>query len=263
MPYNPFSKAVEFSGFTFDAYADRAIYWPLARALIVADVHIGKAASFRAGGVPVPSGCTEKDLGRLSVLLDHTAAERLIIVGDFLHAAEAHVCMEHVTPWRKRHDHVAIDLVLGNHDRKAGAMADELCIRHIENSFEEHGLTFIHDPDHADPAKPSIAGHVHPMVTLSDFDGSGVKVPCFVMDPTLLILPSFGSFTGGVCLPNTPSRRRFIAAAGRVVELPRAGAGSKAAATATPAPAAEAGRTIPAARSPAPPAAGRASGRRS
>ena len=273
MSYNPFSKAVKFAGHQFDFFADRAIYWPLAEALIVADVHIGKAASFRAGGVPVPSGSTDKDLGRLSILLDHTRAKRLIVVGDFLHAVESHVCMDRVALWRGRHRDVSMELVIGNHDRKAGALADELCVRHIDGSFEDHGITFVHDPDHADPTKPSIAGHVHPQVTLSDFDGSGVKVPCFVIDPALLILPSFGTFTGGYCLPNAPGRRRFIAAAGRVVELPNPAAPcpstvpasvplSGAAALAAATEADGTGKKTPAVRSPVPPAAGRPRARR-
>ena len=48
----------------------RAVYWPRAGALIVADVHFGKAATFRAGGIPVPGGTTAEMLRRLSVALD-------------------------------------------------------------------------------------------------------------------------------------------------------------------------------------------------
>lgn len=254
MSANPFSKAVEFAGHQLDFFADRALFWPAAQTLIVADVHIGKAASFRALGVPVPGGCTEKDLGRLSVLIEHTAAARLLIVGDFLHAAESHVCMDRVAVWRAKHAGVAMELVIGNHDKKAGAIADELRIAHIAGEYEDGGLHFVHDPAHADAAKPTIAGHIHPQAMLSDFDGSGMRVPCYVMDPNLLILPSFGSFTGGHCLPNVPGRRRFIAAAGRVVELP--------APRLVDEPAAEAGRTTPAARPRAPRAAGPSKGRR-
>ncbi|OYV00284.1 MAG: hypothetical protein CFE26_24210, partial [Verrucomicrobiales bacterium VVV1] len=40
------------------------------RALIVADVHLGKSATFRAKGLPVPEGDNEHDLGRLAALID-------------------------------------------------------------------------------------------------------------------------------------------------------------------------------------------------
>ena len=42
--------------------AERALYWPRAATLFVADVHLGKAAAFRAGGVPLPRGATAADL---------------------------------------------------------------------------------------------------------------------------------------------------------------------------------------------------------
>ena len=35
---------------------ERAIYWERERALVVADLHWGKAATFRAAGVPLPPG---------------------------------------------------------------------------------------------------------------------------------------------------------------------------------------------------------------
>jgi hypothetical protein len=54
--------------------------------LFVADVHLGKAAAFRAGGV----GAARRDgndLARLAALLARTGARRLVVLGDFLHAA--------------------------------------------------------------------------------------------------------------------------------------------------------------------------------
>ena len=38
--------------------AGRALLWPERRTLLVADLHLGKGAVFRARGVPVPSGST-------------------------------------------------------------------------------------------------------------------------------------------------------------------------------------------------------------
>jgi hypothetical protein len=66
--------------------ADRALHWPRARTLFVADVHLGKGAAFRAGGVPLPRGATAADLARLTRLIERTSAARLVILGDFFHA---------------------------------------------------------------------------------------------------------------------------------------------------------------------------------
>jgi hypothetical protein len=59
--------------------------------LFVADVHLGKAAAFRAGGVPLPRGATAADLARLARLCAQTDARRLVILGDFLHAKSGRV----------------------------------------------------------------------------------------------------------------------------------------------------------------------------
>src|SRR5689334_22573606 len=72
-------------------HAERALHWPAGRALFVADVHLGKAASFRAGGVPLPRGGTQADLARLGSLMARTGAERLFVLGDFLHARAGRV----------------------------------------------------------------------------------------------------------------------------------------------------------------------------
>src|SRR5215211_5787433 len=45
--------------------AERALWWPNASTLIVADLHWGKASTFRAAGIPIPIGTTSDDLARL------------------------------------------------------------------------------------------------------------------------------------------------------------------------------------------------------
>lgn len=77
---------IEHRGQALWLLADKAIYWPARRALLVADVHIGKAASYRALHQPVPRGTTEATLARLDRLLAAQDCEQLIILGDFLHA---------------------------------------------------------------------------------------------------------------------------------------------------------------------------------
>ena len=64
----------------------RALWWPAARMVLVADVHFGKAATFRRAGQPVPHGTTADNLARLDALLAATGADHLVFLGDFLHA---------------------------------------------------------------------------------------------------------------------------------------------------------------------------------
>ena len=73
--------AIEHCGETLWLMPDRALYWPARRALLVADVHIGKAASYRALHQPVPRGTTEATLLRLDALLAACECEMLIVLG--------------------------------------------------------------------------------------------------------------------------------------------------------------------------------------
>ena len=48
-----------FGGHAFEPLAERALHWPARRTIILSDLHVGKAAVFRARGLPVPTGCDE------------------------------------------------------------------------------------------------------------------------------------------------------------------------------------------------------------
>ncbi|TXD50975.1 DEAD/DEAH box helicase, partial [Ralstonia sp. TCR112] len=50
--------AIQCAGETVWLLPERALWWPVQRMLMVADAHFGKAATFRARGVPVPAGST-------------------------------------------------------------------------------------------------------------------------------------------------------------------------------------------------------------
>ena len=81
---------VEIGGAAIGLLAERAAYLPNERTLLVADVHIGKAASFRGLGVPVPAGTTEGTLARLSAALERSGAKSLIVLGDLIHSARSY-----------------------------------------------------------------------------------------------------------------------------------------------------------------------------
>lgn len=101
---------------------ERALYWPREATLFVADMHLGKAAAFRSLGVPLPRGTTAGDLDRLSRLVGTSGARRIVVLGDFLHAAKSRVAALDAafTDWRERHRDLAVTLVRGNHDVRAG-----------------------------------------------------------------------------------------------------------------------------------------------
>jgi DNA ligase-associated metallophosphoesterase len=185
---------------------ERAAYDPASATLFVADVHIGKAAVFRARGLPVPRGTTRATLERLSQAVHRSGASRLVVLGDFLHARESQAAgtLAALSDWRARHAALECLVVEGNHDRHAGRVQEDLGIRTLDGPYLHGGLRGVHEPDDdADdpgtagpPARLTLAGHVHPVVHLGG-RLDRLRLPCFWLRGAVLTLPAFGEFTGG------------------------------------------------------------------
>ncbi|MCC7326263.1 MAG: ligase-associated DNA damage response endonuclease PdeM [Burkholderiales bacterium] len=208
-------------GETVELHAERALYWPATRTLFVADMHLGKAAAFRAGGVPVPRGGTGADFARLSVLLGRTRARRLLVLGDFLHAAAGRVAALDVAyrRWRDTHPELTVTLVRGNHDDRAG---DPPADWGVDVVAEPHLLAPFIACHH--PVVPrtgyALCGHLHPGVRLAGVDDAA-RLPCFVLGTQRAILPAFGSFTGLAIIPRARGDRLVAVAGTRLFALPQ------------------------------------------
>jgi DNA ligase-associated metallophosphoesterase len=177
--------------------ADRALFWPRESTLFVADVHLGKAASLRAGGIPVPRGATAGDLGRLGALVRATEARRLVVLGDLLHARAGRVAAldAAITAWRAQFAALEIVLVRGNHDEHAGDPPPGWRIDVRAAPHRDGPFLLQHEPA-IPPTGHALAGHVHPGVTLRGKAGDAVRLACFVVGPRRTILPAFGRLTG-------------------------------------------------------------------
>jgi uncharacterized protein len=211
--------SLSLQGQTLHLYPEKAVQWVEQRTLIVTDTHFGKAAFFRAKGVPVPRGTTEADLQRLTHLLSRTGAGRLVILGDFLHAklGRAKRTLAAMRAWRSAHAALEIILIRGNHDSHAGDPPRGWRIRCVRGGFSDPPFIFCHEPETSDRGYV-LAGHIHPAVSLVGQDG-GMRLPCFAFGPRTALLPAFGSFTGTWTL--SPGRRDRIFAVGpeQVVEV--------------------------------------------
>ncbi len=177
--------------------AQKALYWPRERMLVIADIHFGKAASFRALGVPVPRGTTTENLAGLDALLAVHDVRHILFLGDFLHARAAHASstLAAMLAWRTRHPTLALTLVRGNHDKHAGDPSAQLGLAMVDEPHTLGPFAFCHHPDLAVDGYV-LAGHVHPVYRLRAGRES-MRLPCFQVGPRRAILPSFGSFTGG------------------------------------------------------------------
>jgi DNA ligase-associated metallophosphoesterase len=195
------------AGETVLLLAEKALYWPARRMLVVADIHFGKAASFRAQGVPVPRGTTSQNLAALDALMAAHDIVHIMFLGDFLHARAAHATatLAAMLAWRLRHPTLKLTLVRGNHDRHAGDPAASLAIEMVDEPYAMAPFSFCHHPDIVTDGY-AMAGHIHPSYLLATrFDA--LRLPCFVVGPQRMILPSFGAFTGGYLVTPEPGER--------------------------------------------------------
>ena len=187
------SLPLDAAGETLWLLPDGAVWWPATRTLFAADLHLGKGAAFRAQGQPVPAGSSAITLARLEGLVARHGAERLIVLGDFWHGADGLTAalLDDVAAFARR---VPTTLVLGNHDRRIHPPA--LPMRTVNGVLPLGPLAAAHEPPPHGAPGFTLAGHLHPAVSLRGRAGDRLRRPCFVRHPHALVLPAFGGLTG-------------------------------------------------------------------
>ena len=223
---------VNFAGWAMHLLPSGAVYLPGASTLLVADAHFGKAVSFRLAGVPVPQGTTTETLQRLTDAVAQTAATRVIFLGDFLHSAKAHAApTQHaIASWRASHPELALTLVRGNHDDRAGDPPAALGVQVVDeplmlttDAVGALSLALCHHPQRVAGAYV-LAGHAHPCVVLTGAGRDRLRLPCFWLGDVQAnpagVLPAFGSFTGMHPIERKPRDRVFAVAGSAVQEVP-------------------------------------------
>jgi len=204
--------------------ADHSVHWPARDTLFVADTHFGKAGVFRRQGLNVPGGTTDADLARLEAAIAETAATRLIILGDFVHAPPSaeEPWLARFEAWRARHAGLEIIVTRGNHDRVKTLPLD-LDIDWQPGSRFEAPFVCQHEPG-ADKRGPLLAGHIHPVVRMRAGSES-LRLPVFWCHADGLMLPAFCSFAGGGRIAPAAADRVFVVGEGDVVEASLGAAG--------------------------------------
>jgi uncharacterized protein len=212
---------IEVAGVPLRLLAQRAAFLPASGWLLVADLHLGKAQSFRRLGVPVPAGTTAESLARLDAAVAATGARGIVFLGDLIHSARSRSpqTWDQVAAWRARHPDLALTLVRGNHDRHAGDPPPDWRIACVEEPWAVGPLALAHHPVPRDGAYV-LAGHLHPAVHLGGRAHDHLRLPCFHFGVAVGVLPAFGAFTGTHALRRDAGDRVFAVHDGGVVALP-------------------------------------------
>jgi uncharacterized protein len=186
----PFS----FAGETFQATPGGALYWLSEQALLVADLHLEKASWFARFGQFLPPYDSHATLTALASEIKRTGATRLYCLGDSFHDRFGYdrlpiSARELLIPLTSKLDWTWI---VGNHDP---GFADN-CGGGFQDEVEIAGIILRHEALR-DELRPEISGHFHPKLRVN-LRGRHVSRRCFVVSPTKIIMPAFGSLTGGL-----------------------------------------------------------------
>lgn len=182
----------DFHGARLHARASGALWWPAAGLLCVSDLHLGKAGRLaRRAGALLPPYEGRDTLLRLDAEIAATGATTVVCLGDsFDDGAAAATLAPDLADWLAR---LAAGRrwiwVEGNHDPGPVALPGSHRTR-----FEVQGLGFCHI---ATAAAAEVSGHYHPKARIG-LGGGSLSRPCFLIDRARVILPAFGTYTGGL-----------------------------------------------------------------
>lgn len=214
-------------GHTFRLLDPGGLYWPNRDALLVADLHLGKEATFQRNGIAVPRGSTEETLRQLSGLLEVTRASKAYLLGDLFHdhASLTPDVIGLVRGTLERHARTEVIWIGGNHDRRLGRVWDELPVRFAGESERVGPVELSHFPSPVEASEESdrlrIAGHLHPSVRLPRRYDIGGVFRCFWYSGGCLVLPALGRFTGTHPVRPRRNDRVWMLVEGRVVPMPK------------------------------------------
>jgi DNA ligase-associated metallophosphoesterase len=188
------SQSITVGGATLVADSSGALYWQAERTLLVADLHLEKGSAYAGRGVMLPPYDTRETLLRLAQAVGRHDPARVIALGDSFHdpGAAHRIGEDDLAALRRLQRGRDWIWIAGNHDPEIGARAGGRRCREIVMG----GLTLRHEPAQG-PVTHEIAGHMHPAAKLSA-DGASIRRPCFVGNGRRLVMPAFGTFTGGL-----------------------------------------------------------------
>lgn len=175
----------------------KCAFLPKSRTLLVGDLHFEKGSFLQMNGhAPLPAYDTDDTLERLAAIISDYAPDRLIVLGDSFHDEGADMRLSE-THFARINSLVDIcknfTWILGNHDPSIpkglrGAQEDHVSV---------DGFLLTHLPIDIGTGEINVCGHLHPKIRFK-VRSRTFSLPCFASGNNRVILPSFGTFTGGL-----------------------------------------------------------------
>ena len=194
------------------------LIWPSRSLLAVADLHLEKGTAAAAQGQLVPPWDTAHTLARLAAAIALYRPTTIVAVGDSFHDAQAatrlsaddHAVLTGLT------DRARFIWIHGNHDPHP----PEGLLGHSAQIFTAGPITFRHQTDSR--TQGEISGHFHPKARVQT-RATTIARPCFMADPSRIMLPSFGARMSSPLMSGRLRSSRTILAPAITQHFPRGG----------------------------------------
>ena len=183
---------VNFANNILKLQLDGSIYWPSIKTLILCDLHLEKSSFFAKLGDFLPPYDSTETLSRLDITSNKHDVKKIILLGDIFHDEDGikrlsnklknylhYLCKKYKVIW-----------LAGNHDGTYKPKNAIFCYK-----YKIKNINFNHKS--LQESANEMSGHYHPKATIKVFK-TKISKPCFLVSKNRLILPAYGSFTGGI-----------------------------------------------------------------
>ena len=189
-------KNIRGERFIFDKSG--SIFLENLKTLIFSDLHLGKSLSFADHGNLIPPFDLDETLLNLKNIIERYKPKRLISLGDSFHENKSIQKMKrkYVYIINNLLRKVDITWIEGNHD--SNLLFKDKIQGNFKNFYKLKNFKFVHSKSVIDEVNLfEFSGHYHPKITLK-FNGVNYSYKCFILTDNFCILPSFGTYTGGL-----------------------------------------------------------------
>ena len=189
------SIVFDYKGLNLTLLPEKAVWIDFMGVLLIADLHFGKAAHFRKSGIPISEQVHDQDYQMLTSLVSKYSPKEVYFLGDLFHSSWNE-------EWEKLLNFLGLfpttsfHLVIGNHDILPSEKYQDSRLKVHTHNIVLGSLLLSHEPTLPPAGLLTICGHIHPGILLKGRAKQRVRIPCFHYSDNVLVLPSFGNFTG-------------------------------------------------------------------
>ncbi len=215
-------KYIKGEKFIFDKSG--SIFLEKLNTLIFSDLHLGKSLSFANQGSLVPPFDLDETLLNLENIIKKFRPKRLISLGDSFHENQSILNMKrkYINIINNLLRKIDITWIEGNHD--SNVLFKNQLIGKFKNFHKLKNFKFVHSKSEVNEVNIfEFSGHYHPKINLK-LNGLNYAYKCFILTENFCILPSFGTYTGGLDIKSNalqkilPTNKKIIILGNNIVK---------------------------------------------